>query len=607
MPNNSSLINWGHLTRFGSNLKNKFNDERSRIVKTTGYMVLTEGDMSTGVISGNSMTPQYTSYKRFLNLSMSADEWGDMPVFVKVDSSTGAIPMIRYGLYDTSKQKLEESSDWELLKNGMTIIDDPNKIRETYDDYGYFTISILFTSDGDKSNAVDKPSDFRITFYGKANFNTRITELENALSDLSNISVFRYLYDMGNGTITSNGMEPQYTTLGRFRSTTFDVDTDFPNNVPLWFKGKTNDGIIPMYQINFFNSSKIKIASGTWISCGSNEFDICFNTRTITDLKSTLSTLKYIAFTFMFTTDGTQTNYIDTPPSIFEGKFYYKNIGNKTLYVVDKNGNGDFKTILEAVNSTADNDTIIVNPGVYEEVVKMWGKKRHIIGVDKYSCILTNGTGSYSTPPLEMNKGSIENMTVYADTYDPTVSEEDTEGKCYAIHSEASETAQHELRITNCILKANWNSAIGIGVRYNQHVIIENTEMITNCDQAYSSTSGWIEMGALFFHNDAIKTSTSGGKITVKNCYLHGAKAALSLYSLNNGSELDCEFIGNTLVSDTYGVADTIINDRDQTTQSGKLCGNDLILSITSHGNNMTRINQDIETIDDDTIDSLLL
>lgn len=254
---------------------------------------------------------------------------------------------------------------------------------------------------------------------------------------------------------------------------------------------------------------------------------------------------------------------------------------------------GDYATIQDAVNRTEIGATIIVYPGVYEESVNMYGKERHIVGIDKNTCILTNGTGSYYTNPLMCGIGSIENMTVIADTYNSTASIEDTTPKPYAIHIECANADDYTFRIDNCILYSKWNPAVGIGVRHNQTVIIENSELKTDCTKSYFGDNvGWKKQGALFAHNDATGSNLgNNGHLIVKNSILHGANCGLSLQPVENNNVLTIDFINTTIYDDENGVSDATIYQVTGTPTEGYISGSVIKLGILSHGNIQERLN----------------
>lgn len=265
------------------------------------------------------------------------------------------------------------------------------------------------------------------------------------------------------------------------------------------------------------------------------------------------------------------------------------------FFIVDGKGNGDFLSISEAVDKTQDNDIIIIMPGVYEDSIHAFGKKRHIIGVDRDNCILTNGTGNYYTPPLEMAWGSVRNMTIIADNYAPTVEDPgETEGVkgSYGIHVESANSEPYEFIVENCKIISKYSAGMGIGLRYNQFIHIKNCDLYSATTRAYSTyESKWVLMGGLYFHNDAVAEDKDGGRIRIENCTLHGNTCAITMQSVRNKNNLaTAEFVNNTIYTDSYGLENSIYRYND-TTPEGKLCGSHVELGIISHGNNINELN----------------
>lgn len=282
--------------------------------------------------------------------------------------------------------------------------------------------------------------------------------------------------------------------------------------------------------------------------------------------------------------------------AIRNGHILTKNFYSGRIVCVCANGGGDYRSINDAVNGTNDGDTILIYPGRYVETVRMWGKKRHLVGICRDTCILTNGTGAYATPPLEANIGSVENMTIIADNYDPTIEDPTTHQTTgsYGIHIEYANATPYTFRITNCKILSKWSAGIGLGLRYNQTVIIEDSELISECVSMWSSYSSQrVEMGGLFFHNDGVSSVAGTGIIVVSNTRITGKKAALILESVENKPGLvEAEFIGCTLKSVDYGVTSSVIYRWPGTvTPSGNLCGSKIFLAESSHGNNNNELN----------------
>lgn len=169
----------------------------------------------------------------------------------------------------------------------------------------------------------------------------------------------------------------------------------------------------------------------------------------------------------------------------------------KVFTVVDKSGNGDFTRISDAVANAKDNESIYVKAGVYDdEIVEAWGKTVHLIGESRNQVIVSNNTGAYATPPIEIGSGTVKNMTVIA--YGNATVTGDTD---YAIHVEDNNLYNKSLLIENCTLIGYKNSGLGMGMRGGCNVELRN------CDFIGKTSSG------LFMH-DAANSAYKG----VQNC-----------------------------------------------------------------------------------------
>ena len=131
-------------------------------------------------------------------------------------------------------------------------------------------------------------------------------------------------------------------------------------------------------------------------------------------------------------------------------------------YIVDKAGTGDFTTLTECVRQANDMSVIYVKNGLYEnEIVKAWLKTVFIIGESRDGVIITNSTGEYATPPIEMGTGLLRNLTIYAK--DPGGLTPKNKG--YALHSESSVYNYYNFEIDNCNILSDWRQSWGMGMR----------------------------------------------------------------------------------------------------------------------------------------------
>ena len=213
-----------------------------------------------------------------------------------------------------------------------------------------------------------------------------------------------------------------------------------------------------------------------------------------------------------------------------------RNVLRNLTYYVDKNGNGDFTTIQEAVDMIplGGVGTVYIADGEYEEALECWGKTVHLIGTSKKDCILFNYNDDYSIPPLEIGRGSVQNMTIKSIN-----NTENTNTTAYAIHIEDNNLYNGNLQIINCRVESGHNYAIGIGLRGGCDVEFNNCELI-----------GKKVYGGLFFH-DAINPTYKGEQnIKVKNCIISAQDGGflMRIQSQNvEGSTVNMEFINNII------------------------------------------------------------
>lgn len=256
---------------------------------------------------------------------------------------------------------------------------------------------------------------------------------------------------------------------------------------------------------------------------------------------------------------------------------------------VKKDGSGDYTTVSAAVAAAQGGDVIIVHPGVYVEDIHVLEKSIYVKGVDRDACIITNSTGLRATPPIECKSGTWENLTIYADS--DTVTEDDEVAKAYGVHVDESTGATYrKIIFRNCKIGSKLAPAIGIGVRYNQCVILENCELFSKASKVWTLAGVFTDLGALYFHNDNEESNKSGAQIFVKDCLISSINNVMAMSSTARNNHLDATFLNNTLLSKNKGIAPDIVNVRT-TPSAGMLCGDDIMLSPLSRGNNQDLLN----------------
>lgn len=266
---------------------------------------------------------------------------------------------------------------------------------------------------------------------------------------------------------------------------------------------------------------------------------------------------------------------------------YIKSECNKKSYIyVDKNGNGDYITVTEAVANAEDGATIVVAPGNYEnETIEAWGREIHIVGVSPDTCIISNEEESYLRPPVEIGCGSLRNLTIIA-KYKTGTSIDENGWLPYAVHTEDDNLYNGELTIDNCILASELNAALGLGMRGGCTVTIKNTQLI-----------GRVGTGnrALYFHDAASAAYAGEQNINIINCQLESDSNTTPTLRIVDqcvdGSNVNLAMVNN-LVYNAKGNAYRVgTSNADGGTYDGWRNLKNTTLSAKSFGNNIDVFN----------------
>lgn len=258
--------------------------------------------------------------------------------------------------------------------------------------------------------------------------------------------------------------------------------------------------------------------------------------------------------------------------------------------IVDKNGNGHYTTLTEAVANSTSGDVLIVYPGIYNnEEVQCWGKTLNIIGINRDTCIIKNNYCDYDRPPIEFSVGILKNLTFISE-YNETNYNNVSGWKSYAIHVEDDYQQNKTMLIENCCFESQCNYAVGLGTRGGCNVEFNNCIMKGN-----NPVSG---QGGLYFH-DASNSNYAGVQNVsfINNRVLtgyNGSSTDLRIESQGTvGSTVNVEFINNIVINNATG---TITNRFvDHASGAWKTNFDDLTnfnLTYSSFGNNDTKINK---------------
>jgi hypothetical protein len=260
---------------------------------------------------------------------------------------------------------------------------------------------------------------------------------------------------------------------------------------------------------------------------------------------------------------------------------------------VAKSG-GDYTTIQAAVDAITDEGTINVYPGVYEEAVTANSKKIHLVGIDKKSCILKNSIGLNEQPPLEMVKGTISNMTIYAEKPSGFVETDTTLNRnVYGLHVEYPTLVDNELEVYNCDIISDWSSAIGVGLRRNCEVRIRDSKLVSHALTTQISSTKTESYGAFYAHEAGSWATDTGDnqKLILDNCkMISDSETGLRIDSVNDveGNKAYLTFYNNMVYSTSNGKTNVV----KRTTPSGNgWAGSNITLTGDSYGNNIDIMN----------------
>lgn len=266
-------------------------------------------------------------------------------------------------------------------------------------------------------------------------------------------------------------------------------------------------------------------------------------------------------------------------------------IKNNRVVVVDINGNGDYTSVVEAVENEAENTVIFIKSGTYDGTIQAFEKRIILIGADRNTCVLRSQNGSYNYPAINGSCGYFENLTILAE-YKQGVSNEispTADTASYAFHCENEYGVGKTLEFHHCTLKSDFFSALGIGVRKDFTLILNDCELINNqtVDRGpnYSAEgSDGKGLGALFLHDSVGEQGNSYLKIkdTVFKSTLGNA---MCLYNARGGNnKVYCEFINNTLYDEKSGLTNNLF-------KRGGAFDDVYIINGISHGNTNTELN----------------
>ncbi|ARE26067.1 phage baseplate upper protein [Lactococcus cremoris] len=239
-----------------------------------------------------------------------------------------------------------------------------------------------------------------------------------------------------------------------------------------------------------------------------------------------------------------------------------------------------FTTIQAAVNFAKDGDTILISSGTYHEAVDAKTKLLHFKGVDKNTVTLEYENGAYSLPPLEISKGTVENMTIHAISQAQVSGEP---GKAYCFHADYDIQIGHTLSFTNVKFINDDKQVIGVGLRNNFTIEFNSCDFVTPSGD-----------NAFYVHDDPIRDNSSNQNLIVKDCSIvnNGTGATIHMQSQERvGAVVKVTWQRNIVVNLSGGKLIDMATYNNGLAKDKWLGSSDFVLQPTSAMNNIAQLN----------------
>jgi parallel beta-helix repeat protein len=240
--------------------------------------------------------------------------------------------------------------------------------------------------------------------------------------------------------------------------------------------------------------------------------------------------------------------------TITQSKNYY------ISYIVDKNGDGDYNSIQEAIDNVPSGSTIYVNPGEYPEVIEI-KKTINLIGGDRDNTLINpvSGKNKYAirvgAPKVSIHSFSVMNGAPGLYTSAIRITESNIEISDCSIYDTPIGIAlwTSDNIIDNCKFWGCEDEGIVLlGSTYSEcdNNKITNCEFFENCDgiELQYSSENTIS-NCEFYDNthtgiDAIASSNNENTIT--NCHIYNNRVhGIYFYSSSDNQIIDCTITDN--------------------------------------------------------------
>ena len=264
---------------------------------------------------------------------------------------------------------------------------------------------------------------------------------------------------------------------------------------------------------------------------------------------------------------------------------------NGSYITVDKNGNGDYTSIQEAINNY-NGIPIFVRNGIYEEGrLECADKDITIIGENKYKTIIVNYGGLYGNDCIYASNGIFSNLSFISEIKEGVTPNIEQQNGAYAVHVDSNNQAEGTCIFNDCIMISDFNAPFGSGLRKDNTIELNNCDLISrqeNRGQDFAKGG----MGALFVHNNHTGTGDNCPNqiIRLNNCRLKAKlKTVIKIQEVaKNNAEAILDINNCLLYSETNGVTDVIKHGNVSNFNEMNIWK----LSNTSYGNTVKELNK---------------
>lgn len=241
-------------------------------------------------------------------------------------------------------------------------------------------------------------------------------------------------------------------------------------------------------------------------------------------------------------------------------------VNGKVIYV-SQNHDADFDTISDAIASAEGETTIIIEPGIYDEIISIVNKDISLVGTDRDTCIIQNTTGLYCNAPVSAGGHfNIENLTMKmtlenAGEWKPTYEENvQITYPGYALHIDSPNLANTNTvqigTVKNCVCYSEAFPAVGCGIQENQRIIFEDCIFIRNTPSEDFHRDRW--QGAFVGHSSNYEVKNQ--YLELKRCVFktNYGNAANFLMTLAGEKYAEITAIDNTFWSEELQTDDCV-------------------------------------------------